>query len=95
LQYLIVALIEAQAGGGKVTLLLGESPAGAVLRAEGAGSFREPKHRGTSLQTTLRGARIAIASRVLESAGASLVFGGSDVDPTGFVLRIPRGVASQ
>jgi signal transduction histidine kinase len=95
LQYLIAALIEAQPGGGKVTLLLGESPAGAVLRAEGEGSSGGPKHRGTSLQTTLRGARIAIASRVLESAGASLVFGGSDVDPTGFVLRIPRGVGAQ
>jgi imidazolonepropionase-like amidohydrolase len=38
----------------------------------------------------LRRVRIAIASRVLETAGASLVFGGGDVDPAGFVFRIPR-----
>jgi signal transduction histidine kinase len=92
LQYLIAALIEAQPRGGNVMLLLGEGPAGAVLRAEGERGLRGQKHSATSLQTTLRGARIAIASRVLESAGASLVFGGggTEVDPTGFVLRIPR-----
>jgi hypothetical protein len=50
---------------------------------------------------TLRRVRLAIASRVLETAGAVLVFGESDldhhwgidhstVDPMGFVLRIPR-----
>jgi len=93
LQYLIAAMIEAQPVGGKVMLLLGEGPAGAVLRVEGERGFRLCKRNSTSLQTTLRGARIAIARRVLESAGASLVFGGGDVDPAGFVLRIPRAVA--
>jgi hypothetical protein len=29
---------------------------------------------------------------VLETAGASLVFGAGDAAPTGFVLRIPRRV---
>jgi len=95
LQYLIAALIEAQPLGGKVMLLLGEGPAGAVLRAEGERGFRGQKQSATSLQTTLRGVRIAIATRVLESAGASLVFGGGAVDPTGFVLRIPCGVAAR
>jgi len=90
LQYLIAAMIEAQTVGGKVMLLLGEGPAGAVLRVESDRSLRLQKHSATSLQTTLRGVRIAIATRVLESAGASLVFGGGAVDPTGFVLRIPR-----
>jgi len=108
LQYLITALIEAQPVGGKVVLLLGEGPAGAVLRAEGergfrGRGFRDGEQRATNSQTkrdpagatstavpTLRRVRLAIASRVLESAGASLVFGGGDVDPTGFVLRIPR-----
>ena len=102
--------IEAQPVGGKVTLLLGEGPAGAVLRAEGERGFRglgfrDQGQSATNTQTkrdpagapstsasvpTLRRARIAIASRVLETAGASLVFGGGDVDPAGFVLRIPR-----
>jgi hypothetical protein len=95
LQYLITTLIEAQPVGGKVMLLLGEGPAGAVLRVEGDRGFQQQKPSATSPQTALRRARIAIASRVLESAGASLVFGGGDVDPTGFVLRIPRRVAAQ
>jgi hypothetical protein len=95
LQYLIVTMIEAQPAGGKVMLLLGEGPAGAVLRIEGERDFQQQKPSATSPQTTLRRARIAIASRVLESAGASLVFGGGDVDPTRFVLRIPRRVAAR
>jgi signal transduction histidine kinase len=111
LQYLIATLIEAQPVGGKVMLLLGEGPAGAVLRAEGERGFRGPNFRdqeqsamisqtkrdpagATSTSVpTLRRVRLAIASRVLETAGASLVFGDGDhaaVDPTGFVLRIPR-----
>ncbi|HYW36835.1 MAG TPA: hypothetical protein VE957_01865 [Terriglobales bacterium] len=113
LQYLIASMIDAQPVGGKVTLLLGEGPAGAVLRVEGEREFREPEFREmepstTSLRTkrdpagatsgsisTLRRVRLAIASRVLETAGASLVFGAGEggdtgVDPPGFVLRIPR-----
>jgi hypothetical protein len=111
LQYLIASMIEAQPVGGKVMLLLGEGPAGAVLRAEGERGFREldfqnqetsatspPAKRdlagATSASvTTLRRVRLAIASRVLETAGASLVFGDvgrTRVDPAGFVLRIPR-----
>jgi len=109
LQYLIATMIEAQPVGGRVTLLLGEGPAGAVLRVEGERRFGEPnscemEQDATSPQTkrdqfgetsasvsTLRRVRLAIASRVLEAAGAALVFGAGD--PTGFVLRIPRRVA--
>jgi signal transduction histidine kinase len=101
LQYLITTLIEAQPAGGKVMLLLGEGPAGAVLRAEGERSFRglgfpNQEQRATISSASvppLRRVRLAIASRVLESAGASLVFADGDhaaVDPIGFVLRIPR-----
>jgi signal transduction histidine kinase len=93
LQYLITTLIQAEPVGGKVLLLLGEGPAGAVLRAEGERGCRGQKPGATSPQTASRRARIAIASRVLETAGASLVFGGGEVDPTGFVLRIPRPFA--
>ena len=105
LQYLITTMIEAQPMGGKVMLLLGEGPAGAVLRVEGERGFREPERSATSPQTkrdpagatsasvsTLRRVRLAIASRVLETAGASLVFGNGD--PPGFVLRIPRRVGA-
>jgi hypothetical protein len=44
--------------------------------------------------STLRRVRLAIARRVLETAGASLAFGDGDVRPTGFVLRIPRRVGA-
>ncbi len=121
LQYLIATMVDAQPAGSRVWLLLGEDPAGAVLRVEserGSGepsglgpNFHEPTlqemeqsattsptHRdpvgATSASlSTLRRVRIAIACRVLENAGASLVFGNGDVGPTGFVLRIPRRVS--
>ena len=105
LQYLIAPMIEAQPVGGKVMLLLGESPAGAVLRVEGERGFRELKRSATQTKrnlavatsasvSTLCRVRLAIASRVLENAGASLVFGDGGVNPTGFVLRIPRRVGT-
>jgi signal transduction histidine kinase len=103
LQYLIGSMLEVQPVGGRVTLLLGEGPAGAVLRAEGELGFRHCGHGTTNSRTTrgpvetglsLRRARLAIARRVLGNAGASLAFGDGDVDPAtitqGFVLRIPR-----
>lgn len=91
LQYLIAALIEAQPNGGKVTLLLAEGPAGTVLRAEGDGDSPRPNsvdHLRGALPA-LRTARLAIASRVLENAGASLVFTRRVNE---FVLRIPREI---
>jgi len=112
LQYLMASMIEAQPVGGKVMLLLGEGPAGAVLRVEGERGSREPDFRDwepsatspltkrdpTGATLTLRRVRLLIASRVLETAGASLVFGDGDgdhtaVEPAGFVLRIPRRLA--
>ena len=107
LQYLIASMIEAQPVGGKVMLLLGEGPAGAVLRVEGERGLRGLEQGATSPQpkrdvagatsasaSTLRRVRLAIASRVLETAGASLVIGSGDVGPTGFVLRIPPPVGA-
>jgi hypothetical protein len=115
LQYLIAPIIEAQPAGGEVMLLLGESPAGAVLRVEGERGFRELKRSATQTKrnlavatsasvSTLCRVRLAIASRVLETAGASLAFGDGDdghtgvdharVEHPGFVLRIPRRVGA-
>lgn len=88
LQYLIATLIDTQPVGGKVILLLGEGPTGAVLRVEGECGLCDLKSV-TSLQTTLRGVRIAIATLLLESAGASLVSG----DDAQCVLRIPLHTA--
>jgi signal transduction histidine kinase len=107
LQYLIATMMEAQPAGGKVTLMLGEGPAEAALRVEGERGFRgldlrDPVGATSASVSTLRRVRLAIASRVLETAGASLAFGEggrsegdhSAVDPTGFVLRIPRRVGA-
>ncbi len=90
LQYLVAPMVEAQPVGGRVMLSLGEDTAGTLLRGEGEREFCNPS--GTT--STLRRMRLAIARRVLEAAGASLVFGSGDVDPTGFVLRIPRSVVA-
>jgi hypothetical protein len=96
LQYLIASMIEAQPTGGKVLLLLGEGPGGAVLRVEGEGGSREldgdatPARSTSTSVSTLRRVRLSIASRVLEAAGASLVL--CDGSVAGFVLRIPRRV---
>jgi hypothetical protein len=53
----------------------------------------DPVGATSASASTLHRVRLAIASRVLESAGATLVFGKGDhsaIQPTGFVLRIPR-----
>ncbi len=94
-------------------LLLGEGPAGTVLRAAGEREFRETdwgdreqsvtnpltrRHAAEASTSTLRRVKLAIASRVLEAAGVSLVFGDGDaghpaVEPLGFIVRIPRRAA--
>ncbi len=84
LQYLIAPMIEVQPAGGKVMLLLGEDLAGTVLRGESERGLHELS--GTA--STLRRVRLTIASRVLKTAGASLVLG--DGDSAEFVLRVPR-----
>jgi signal transduction histidine kinase len=94
LQYLIAALIEAQAVGGRVTLLLGEGPAGTVLRAEGSCRLRSAGGRAAdpgqeASASALRRVRRQIAVRVLEGAGASLVVANNHRgDPIAFVLRL-------
>jgi len=108
LQYLITAEIEAQPAGGRVLLALTESPAGTVLRVEGGTvgrALNRPNSKSTSTSTsamttatttasTLRRVKRAIASRVLEAAGASLVYGdGGSGSNAGFVLRIPPRAA--
>jgi signal transduction histidine kinase len=91
LQYLIAALIEAQPAGGKVTLLLGDEPAGSVLRAEGSCRLRSAGGANTGQEASasaLRRVRRQIAVRVLEGAGASLVVANNHRgEPIAFVLR--------
>jgi hypothetical protein len=104
LQYLILAMIERQPPGSEATLLLAEGPAGAVLRAQGERRFVGPEasrpgkipdnrqSKQDSVGATMRRVRLAIASRVLETAGAALAL---DDGAPGFVLRIPRPHAAR
>lgn len=89
LQYLVASMIESQTSGGRLLLLLGEGPAGAVLRAE---CENVPALPASVSLSTLRRVRLAIASRVFEAAGASLVVSSGSNGETGlagFVLRVP------
>lgn len=127
LQYLIATMVEVQPSDSKITILLGQGPAGAVLRVEGERGSHEPNIRDLNVRepnfrdlnfhnmeqnatsqsaklapvrassaslSTLRRVRLAIARRVLETAGASLVLAGGGADPTGFVLRVPLRVGA-
>jgi hypothetical protein len=95
LQYLITAMIEAQPVGGRVAILLGEGPAGAVLRVEGERPGLEAtRDLSGASRLTMRKVRLAIAQRVLEGAGASLALRDGVIGRTGFVLRIPRLAAA-
>jgi|SRR5882672_1776113 len=89
LQYLIGILVEEQPRHRNVTLRLEQGKLESELRAhvEGApsgnrGSIHEP------VIATLHNVQLAIARRLLESAGASLAF--TRDDHSGFLLRIPR-----
>jgi signal transduction histidine kinase len=99
LQYLLSALIEAARRNSEITLVLEEGSSESVLRVEcengtrpGDDGARGPHSKRDSVSVTLGRVRLAIASRVLETAGAFLAM--ADGDHPGFVLRIPRWVAT-
>ncbi len=89
LQYLIGVLIERQPRNGGITLRLEQGPSESELRAHverdisgAAAPRRDP------VIATVHDVQLAIARRLLESAGTSLVFGRDD--HSGFLLQIPR-----
>ena len=99
LQYLLSGLIEAARADSKVTLRLEEGSSESRLRAEcelGPGTradgSRCQRSKRDSVNGTLGKMRLAIASRVLETAGAFLAF--EEGERPGFVLRIPRWLAT-
>jgi signal transduction histidine kinase len=99
LQYLLFALIEAARADSEITLVLEEGSSESVLRVEcekgtrlrddGA---RGAHSKGDSVSGTLGKVRLAIASRMLETAGAFLTFERGN--RPGFGLRIPRWLAT-
>jgi light-regulated signal transduction histidine kinase (bacteriophytochrome) len=89
LQYLIGVLIEGQARPRDITLRLEQGPSESELRAhveQEVSSAIAPG--GDPVTATLHIVQLAIARRLLESAGAVLIFGGDN--HSGFLLRIPR-----
>jgi signal transduction histidine kinase len=99
LQYLLEALIQTAPVKSEITLRLEEGSSESVLRVEcerGApprdNGARGPHSKRDSVSGTLGKVRIAIASRVLEAAGAFLAI--EDGDRPGFLLRIPRWLAT-
>jgi signal transduction histidine kinase len=99
LQYLLSTLIEAARADSEITIVLEEGSSESVLRAqcEKGLRLRDDGARGAhsnrdSVSVTLGKVRLVIASRVLETAGALLAI--EDGDHPGFVLRIPRWLAT-
>ncbi len=87
LEYLLSAMIERQSAGGEVVCRLSETPTEALVWI--AGQLRiqsSSKRTRDSAGSTVRRVRLAIAARVLESAGVTLAF---DDGAPGLVLRIP------
>jgi signal transduction histidine kinase len=99
LQYLLAAPIQTAPVNSEITLRLEEGSSESVLRVaceKGArphdDGARAAHSKRDSVSGTLGKVRIAIASRVLEAAGAFLAI--EDGDRPGFVLRIPRWLAT-
>jgi hypothetical protein len=65
-------------------------PQNITLTATSAATSATSSAATSATTLTLRRVKVAIASRVLETAGASLVFGDGGGGDAGFVLRIPR-----
>ena len=89
LHYLIGILIEEQSPHRDITLRLEQFPFESELRAEGQREVSTAKAaRCDPAIATLHAMQLAIARRLVESAGSSLVIGRDD--QFGFLLRIPR-----
>ena len=99
LQYLLSTLIEAARANSEITIVLEEGSSESVLRVrcEKGARLRDNGARGLyskrdSVSGALGKVRLVIASRVLETAGTLLAI--EDGDHPGFVLRIPRWLAT-
>lgn len=90
LRYLIGSLIETQAPGNAITVLVEDRASHALLSAHSLGrrQFTGDHAESGRAASHLRQARLAIAQRVLESAGASLDL--CNGERSGFAVRVPR-----
>ena len=93
LQYLILPIIACVPAKSEIVLVQREGPSGSELRAQSNHAFRRgeggtvnPRSQREPARETISRVRLAIAVRILETAGATLSFEGSS---SGFALRIP------
>ncbi len=94
LQYLIATMIEAQPAGGKVTLLLGEGPAGTVLRVEGERGFRPGFSRaGFSRDGTEHNEPAAEARSCEDNIGVNINFAQGEAGDRQACARNRRSIA--
>jgi signal transduction histidine kinase len=93
LQYLINGLIDRQPANGEISLRFEENPSESLLFGQVPCPISALQPKNDSVGVTLRRVKLAIASRVLESGGATLVFDGAD--QTAFVLRIPQSLPAR
>jgi len=89
LQYLVSVLMEREPRGGEVRLRLEQAAWESELRGHGTGG----RAAADAATAVIHGVQLAIARRLLESAGASLQMpdGGESGE---FLLRVPRPLAS-
>ena len=87
LRYLINALIEMQPANREIVLRFEENPSESLVHGQVIRSRTALQPRHDPVGVTLRRVKLAIAGRVLESSGASLVF--DDGEQSAFVLHIP------
>ncbi len=94
LRYLIGSLIETQATGNAITVLLEDRPSHSLLSAQSLArrQFTGDQAEHGRVARHLRQARLSIAQRVFESAGASLDLCGGE--HSGFAVRIPKAKSS-
>ena len=90
LQYLLSPLLDAVTPGTCVVLCLEEGPAGSALRTLVVGGAHTPEP--ASPLDTVERVKIAIAQRILETAGMRLTM--EEGDHLGFFLWIPRLLAA-
>ena len=90
LEHLLSTMIELQPAGSEIIVRMSENLSQGLLRIEGERGLgmrsRSNRTRNT-VGSTMRRVRLAIAARVLESAGVALAI---DDGTPGVVLRIPR-----
>ena len=96
LQYLILAILARAPAHSRIELLLDQPATGTLLRVRAnlrhcRANLENRSPKLDHVQETIRRVRVAIAFRILQTAGATLVF---DYDAPEFVLQVPAAIST-